>query len=78
MARFSLPDGSHEDPAECDRQTAEAAKLVYQRNGCWTWSDDWVWPTSEVIVSAPQPLEGGDSIDQHEGMAWLPDPKTIF
>lgn len=44
-------------PQLTDRDLGNKLKTLYQRNGCWTWFDDYVWPETEFFYRWTGPGE---------------------
>lgn len=51
--------------APTDRALATAVMKEYQREGCWTWSDDYQWPAEESFIEWP----GGPPSGAFDGFA---------
>ena len=35
---------------ETNKTLTNSIKTLYQKNGCWTWYDDWQWPDTESFI----------------------------
>jgi hypothetical protein len=59
MLRYSINANSEYVTLKTNKIFSNNIKRLYQKNGCWTWYDDWVWFDQESFIKDKQ-LDNGN------------------
>jgi len=55
--RYLFDANHHMVSRTIDRERTNQLANIYKRNRCWTWSDDWRWPSQESFITRDSLLE---------------------